>query len=121
MPLSRFTHTLPLACAAAISALEFPDAVWVFLGTAAEAGTEAAAGEFAPGIEAAAAGAGGALAGSAAESVVITFLRRCFLGFLNVSEFVSVDAPCAHVRTGGTTVVSSTESSTAHKVSLRLG
>src|SRR5258706_334012 len=101
MPLSRLTQTLPLACAAAISEPELPDVV-VLLETDDAAGARAAPGEFASGE---AAGAGGAFAGSVADSVAVRFLWRRFLCFLVVSDFVSLDVPCALAQAGKTTIV----------------
>jgi hypothetical protein len=110
---------LPLACAAAISGLEFPDAVLIFLGEAAvvEAGVVLVG--FASGVEAPGVGAGAALAGSPTDSVAVDFLRL-FLGFLVVSEPVSLDAACGFANAGETPIESSRQSARPHKVRLRL-
>jgi len=117
-----FTHTLPLALAAAIPELVFPDSTLAFRGPVAEVGGAGVALlGFASEVEAAEVAAGAALAGSAADSVVINFLLRRVLGFLTVSEFVSLDAACGFDRAGDTTIVSSRQSARAPRVRLRLG
>jgi hypothetical protein len=118
MPLSRFTQTFPLACAAATSELESLGGGLTFLEAPAVVVADAGLDGFTSGVEAGGVGAEGVLAGSAAESVVITFLLRRF--FLVVSDFTSLDVACALARTGKTTIVSSTQSTTAHRVRLRL-
>src|SRR6267142_2656375 len=105
MPLSRLTQTLPLACAAAISGLEFPGAVLVLLGADDVVGTGAVPGEFASGVEAAGTDAGVVPAGSVAESVAVRWRR--FLCFFVVSDFVSPFVACA-ISAGETAIASST-------------
>src|SRR6266516_543277 len=120
MPLSRLIQTLPLACAAAISELEFPDAVLIFFGVAAVVEAEVVLVGFASGVEAPGVGAGAALAGSAADSVAFDFLRP-FLAFLVVSELVSPDAACGFANAAETPIVSSRQSARTHRVRLRFG